>query len=393
MMFLEKAGTAFHPLSLAHLRRRDDAEIGKEGLQVVLAVRRFSANAIVLVVLTASSVVALLGVQPVGADTFNVTNTNDSGPGSLRQAVADASLDSVDDTVVIQPGLGTITLSSPIVHTRVVYPGSGLEIVGNGVTINAGGATSALVDSVGIKPFVVSGVTIFGIGPGGTGDVGAIVSDGGGVTVSDCTIRDNNMSTTGETNFIAPVLSVGNPVVIDNCAITNNTVSGESDSASAVLSQGDPVTITNSEISFNSVTATFTDDRHTGAAGGVFSNGHTVTFRSVELNCNAATVTGGSAHSAAGGLLSEGGDISINDSSVQGNRATATGGAAAQNQILNDGGAESISNTIVSDDQTVCQPTPTTTTSSPPSTITPTSTTTTQAGAASPVVATPRFAG
>ena len=47
------------------------------------------------------------------AATFTVTNLNDSGPGSLRQAILDANAAAGDDTIVFQSGLsGTITLTS-----------------------------------------------------------------------------------------------------------------------------------------------------------------------------------------------------------------------------------------------------------------------------------------
>ncbi len=47
------------------------------------------------------------------AATFTVTNLNDSGAGSLRQAIADANNTSGDDAIVFQSGLtGTVTLTS-----------------------------------------------------------------------------------------------------------------------------------------------------------------------------------------------------------------------------------------------------------------------------------------
>src|SRR3954468_8150868 len=46
------------------------------------------------------------------AATFTVSNLNDSGPGSLRQAVLDANASAGADDVVFGPGVtGTITLT------------------------------------------------------------------------------------------------------------------------------------------------------------------------------------------------------------------------------------------------------------------------------------------
>jgi hypothetical protein len=68
---------------------------------------------------------------PAHADTIIVTNTNDSGPGSLRQALADVNDgDTIDATEVS----GTITLTS------------GQLLVDKSVTINGAGADVLALD-------------------------------------------------------------------------------------------------------------------------------------------------------------------------------------------------------------------------------------------------------
>ena len=58
-----------------------------------------------------SAIVAMLffaAVIPLRADTITVTNTNDSGPGSLRQALAEAN----DGDTITFAVTGTIGLTS-----------------------------------------------------------------------------------------------------------------------------------------------------------------------------------------------------------------------------------------------------------------------------------------
>src|SRR5215471_10788068 len=78
------------------------------GKEPTMITRRLSVPVIVLLVCAASRLLA---------DTFTVTNTNDSGPGSLRQAILDANANPGTDTIAFNiPGTGvhTIVLSAPM---------------------------------------------------------------------------------------------------------------------------------------------------------------------------------------------------------------------------------------------------------------------------------------
>ena len=49
---------------------------------------------------------------PLSADTFTVTHTDDSGPGSLRQAILDANATAGADTIEFNiPGAGVHTIT------------------------------------------------------------------------------------------------------------------------------------------------------------------------------------------------------------------------------------------------------------------------------------------
>ena len=111
------------------------------------------------------------------AATITVTNTNDSGPGSLRQALRDAN----DGDTITSQSPGTITLTS-----------GGLPINKN-ITISGPGADQLSIDGnqtilvFGVfngKAATISGLTVrnaqFGVLNEGT------------LTVSNCDVRDNS---------------------------------------------------------------------------------------------------------------------------------------------------------------------------------------------------------
>jgi hypothetical protein len=70
------------------------------------------------------------------------------------------------------------------------------------------------------------------------------------------------------------------------------------------------------------------------------------------VNCNHATVSPGA--DAAGGLLSEGGSVTVDSSTFAGNSATASGGGTSANGILSQGPPPTLTNTTVTDDPSVC---------------------------------------
>src|SRR5690242_354396 len=103
--------------------------------------------------LAAGSVVGAAGlIAPgaAGATNFPVSNTNDSGAGSLRVALGSANGSAGPDTVSFNPGVtGEITLLSPLAITDDVTingPGAGvLSISGDSNSNNAPDfATSAV---------------------------------------------------------------------------------------------------------------------------------------------------------------------------------------------------------------------------------------------------------
>jgi len=212
--------------------------------------------------------VVLLGVVliPARATTISVTNTNDSGPGSLRQALAIANDgDTIDATGIS----GTIILTS------------GQLLVGKSVTINGAGAEVLAVDGhatssvfqigTGATPptVAISDLTIRN-GQGGFGG-GILNGSGATLTITNSTISGNSAA------FGGGIFNTG-PLTIENSTVTGNTAS-----EGGGIYSNSSLTITNSTISSNTVNSD---------GGGIFNLG-TAAITNSTLSNNSAGVGGG----------------------------------------------------------------------------------------------------
>ncbi len=137
---------------------------------------------------------------------FNVTTVEDSGAGSLRQALLDAAATPGVDEVIVQTALGVINVSSELSWIGVTGANA-VTINGNGVRVDFNGAPRGFVEDGG------NGVTIRNLeitGVGGTvnpstdagvfgvvtiGDAAPVVSQGGAIVIENCTIFDNRVAT------------------------------------------------------------------------------------------------------------------------------------------------------------------------------------------------------
>jgi len=214
-----------------------------------------------------ASVLVLLciGAIPADANIVPVTNTNDSGSGSLRQALAIANDgDTIDATGIS----GAISLIS------------GELRVDKSVTINGAGADVLAVDgnAAGRVFFITLGETVtisgFTIRNGHVGnDAGGIDNeDGSTVTVTNCTLSGNSAGLGGGM-FNGGPLTIGSTTISDNSAANGGGIYN---------SGGGTTTITNSTVSGN--TASF--------GGGIFNIGMLAITNST-LSNNSASLGGG----------------------------------------------------------------------------------------------------
>src|SRR5947207_13144987 len=84
---------------------------------------------------TLAAIGAFMAAAPATAATFTVTNLNDAGAGSLRDAVSQANLAAGADSVAFQAGLsGTITLTTGDIAIL-----DSVTISGTGATVSISG--------------------------------------------------------------------------------------------------------------------------------------------------------------------------------------------------------------------------------------------------------------
>jgi len=281
------------------------------------------------------------------ANVIVVTNTNDSGPGSLRDALAIANDgDTIDATGVS----GTISLTS------------GELQINHNVTINGPGAGNLAVDGNGtfrVLENFASNVTFSGFtitnGLPFTGDNngGGGILNHGGLTLSDSSILNNNAGGTPPGANGGGINTVGILMVM-NSVIRSNSAGQFGGGMS--LGAG-TATVTDSTISGNSAIPKLHCDA-CGNGGGIASFG--------TLTVTNSTISGNGAHSNAGGILCDGGGtLTVTNSTISGNGAnhgtggidnlgTTTIGDTVLNgtgTIVNDGGTvTSLGYNLASDD-------------------------------------------
>src|SRR5262249_1802709 len=227
---------------------------------------------------------AAVGLPSIRGATITVVNTNDSGAGSLRQAIADAH-----DGDTIEFGVtGTITLTT------------GELIVQKSITINGPGSDNLAVDGNhasrvfhvrGGVTATISGLTITnGSASGNSG--GGIDNDHSTLTVSDCTLSGNSSDFHGG-------------------GISNDGFRSDVFGGIAAL------TVTNSTLSGNSA----------GVGGGIYNDGY---FGSATLTISNTTLSGNSANVLGGGGISNYGvsgstTLTVTNSTLSGNSAIGYG--------------------------------------------------------------------
>jgi predicted outer membrane repeat protein len=334
-----------------------------------------------------AALVCVVGASAYG-NTITITNTNDSGPGSLRQALTSAN----DGDTIAFAVTGNITLTS------------GGLLVAKNVTISGPGASQLSVDGnqallvFGIFPGKTAAISGLGIRNGGTG----IWNEQGTLTISNCFVSGNSggglyndHATSNVSNCIVSGNSYGlyndasnpsasdnltapnyNTLSVSNCVISGNSQFGIGNNGilgplppveRANHRRGTakicyfpvgiaPVTVENSIIRDNSgpgvdnnsgtvtiVNSTLTGNHNpagqdSGYGGGISTYGGKLPGY---MSVSNSTISGNSAFYGGGGIAS-GSYLTIVNSTVSGNSAGDSGGGIAT------GGPVQITNSTIS---------------------------------------------
>jgi hypothetical protein len=189
------------------------------------------------------SVLACAFTLSAHATTIIVTNTNDNGSGSLRQALATANDgDTIDATAV--SGAITLTSGELLVHKSVTINGSGADVL----AID-GNAASRVFEIGSGETVTIFNLTI----RNGLDDVsggGILNGDGATSTITNCTVSDNlagGIQGQGGGIFNAGTLAIVNSTVDGNTAGSAGGITGD---GGGICNRG-TLTIVNDTISGN----------------------------------------------------------------------------------------------------------------------------------------------
>lgn len=196
-----------------------------------------------------------------------VMNTNDAGPGSLRQALADAQ---GGETIQFDAALAGQTIALTTGQLEVLTPVT-IEGPTGGITISGNGTSRVMHTSA--SGIVLRNLTI----TGGVADAsGAGIMNTGTLTIDHSTVSGNEAS--GPTTAAHNGGGVYNDF-LRTVTIVNSTISGNTARVGGGIYSDGTVTLINSTVAFNAATT---------GAGGVLTNG--LLLRNALLSNNTAVV-------------------------------------------------------------------------------------------------------
>jgi hypothetical protein len=285
-----------------------------------------------------------------------VTNTNDSGTGSLRDTIARAG---DGDTIQFHAALKgkTITLTSGQleINQALTIEGPGPDQLAVRRS-TASGTPAFRIFNIGGN-VTLSGLAITnGKAPVNGNDLGAgggIACAGPALTISNCIISGNSTSGSG-----GGIISYGSPAGSPTVTISNSTISGNSAVRGAGIYilgpyfygyQGSKLTITDSTISGNLAHAQSAEPPSGAPQGGGLYNLGQATVTNSTFSDNAATRNDSSGESSGGGAIFNSGALTITNSTISGNSADQGGGIKSLPGFVTNPEFVKLTNSTISD--------------------------------------------
>jgi Big-like domain-containing protein/Calx-beta domain-containing protein len=283
-----------------------------------------------------------LAAPAAWANTFTVSNTNDSGAGSLRQAIIDANNTPGEDTIAFGPQVGdtypaeTVALKSPLPQlssVRIEGPGAHrltVQIFRDAETppsfighiFNVGAGATVSID--GLTMTLGGGVKLDG--SSGAINGGAVFNPATGtLKITNSTVSESQAQR-GSGIFNAGTLTIADSTICDNgTKLSGGAGAGLFNAGSGTLTVVDSTFCNNGSAGVSTLYPT--------TGGGIFNEG-TLTVEGSTFSGNIAD-RGGAIFNAGGASLT------MTNATISGNGAPVDGAA-----IYNEGEADIKSNTI-----------------------------------------------
>ena len=282
-----------------------------------------------------------------------VSNLNDTGVGSLRDAIANTPAGGIVD---FQPGLtGTLTLTSGelLINKSLTINGPG----SNALTISGGGASRVFDLPLSTSSISISNLTIAnGATSGGTTGWGGAIENRGALTVSQCTLTGNFAQ------FGGGAIDDWGPLNLNGDTFTHNTTTASmGGGGGAIYSSRGVLTVIGSSFSGNSgqqggaiinnsgtlnIDTSAFSRNVAGVGGGVFNVFGTGTITNSTFSNNVAGISAGFA---GGGIANSGNaTLTISGCTINGNTAGAGAIPGGGGGIYNQDSTLTITNSTIS---------------------------------------------
>lgn len=241
-----------------------------------------------------------------------MTNLDDSGPGSLRQAILDANAAAalISNTIVFQPGLtGMITLTSNSpkmdITSRLIINGPGKDVLAIGGNKPYGGIFEVTGAEVTIQGLTLKNST-------------SAITNFGSLTL-------NNLILSGNEGYSGPAINNSGKLIARNLILyDNSTIHG----GGAIYNSG----------ILNLGNSTLAGNRANGEGGGLYNHAPgTVTVYNTTFSANAANYGGGIFNGSCDGYMScsdpqaKFTTVNVVNSTLTGNIARISGGGIYNN--------------------------------------------------------------